>query len=138
MELVELIEKIQTLSTSDRNFILQEIIKDEKVSVTEIILARVYVLEKFKQDARQDIVTVAQAGLELGEKEMRLVTGMGGKTRKKTNSFKLSMVKCLVDAGAFKGSKYGDELANIDYSAIDKKWYEDCWQPVTTKQELKR
>lgn len=134
MELFRIVEEIKQLSTDDRFMVLKELIKDEKVSVTELIVAKVYNLEEFKKNAIRDITKVAEAGMELGEREMRAVTKISGYTRKKDDSFKLAMVKCLIDAGAYKGTAYGDEIAAADFSSIDKDWYEWSWKPATTKE----
>lgn len=132
MKVYELIEEIKSLDTSQRNLILQEIMKDEAVSATEILIAKVGSLERFKQDAKLDIVKVAEAGMELGEREMRSVTKIKGNTRKKTDTFKLAMVRCLLDAGAFYNTEYGKQIEAADYSSIDKDWYEWGWKPKTT------
>lgn len=135
LDVVRLAAEIKELDTSDRMRLLQEIIKDERISVTELLVAKVANLEDFKRKAKRDIPKIAEAGLELGEKEMRKVTGIGGYTRKKTDSFKLAMVKCLIDAGGYKGTKYGDEIAAADYSSIDEDWYDWSWKPSTIEEQ---
>lgn len=136
MEVIKLAEKIKKLDTNNRFYLLREIMKDEDVSVTELLVAKIADLEDFKDKARRDIPKIAEAGLELGEEEMRSITGIGGRARKKDDSFKLAMVRCLLDAGAFKGSQYGDEIATTDFSSIDDSWYDRSWKPQTTlKQE---
>jgi hypothetical protein len=136
MEVIELANKIKNLNTNDRMYLLEEIFKDESVSATELLVAKIANLEKFKMDAKRDIVKIAEAGMELGEKEMRSVTKIGGRTRKKSNTFKLAMVRCLIEAGAHRGTEYGEEIAAADFSAIDEEWYEWGWKPKTTKYNL--
>lgn len=137
MEFHELINQIKSLSTDDRNTVLVKLLEDDEVSAVEILVAKIYRLEDFSRKARRDIPKIAEAGLELGEKEMRKVTGIGGYTRKKTDAFKLAMVKCLVDAGGYRSTVYGDKIAGTDFSAIDKDWYDWSWKPETY-EELKR
>lgn len=132
MEVTEIISRMKRLSSDDRYHVLIELLKDDKIPVSELIVAKVSSLERFKQDAKRDINRIAEAGMELGEKEMRAVTKIKGKTRKKTDSFMLAMVKCLVDAGAYRGSIYGDKLASVDYSSVDEDWYKHAWQPKTS------
>ena len=134
-EIIRLAESIKQLDTSDRMRLLQEILKDEQVSVTELLVAKIVNLEDFKRKAKRDIPKIAEAGLELGEKEMRSVIKLPGYTRKKTDTFKLAMVKCLIDAGGFRGTAYGDQIAAADFSSIDKDWYDWAWKPQTTEEQ---
>lgn len=128
-DVMRLSDEIKSLDTYDRMRLLQEILKDESVSITELLVTKIAKLEDFKHKAQRDIPKIAEAGLELGEKEMRKVTGIGGYTRKKTDAFKLAMVKCLVDAGGYGSTTYGDQIAATDFSSVDKDWYEWGWKP---------
>jgi len=131
----ELAEEIKGLNSDDRMYLLAEIFKDDQVSATELLYSKMASLEKFKLDAKNDIRMVATAGMELGEREMRRVLKTKDNTRKKTDSFYLSMVRSLLDAGAHQGTQFADELEKSDFSPIDRKWYEECWQPRTTRNK---
>lgn len=137
MEIIELANRIKKLSANDRMYLLREILNDESISVTELLVSKVADLEDFKKKAKNDIVMVATAGIELGEKEMRDVTKIKGYTRKKDDSFKLAMVKCLIEAGAYRGTEYGDEIADADFGSVDQDWYESSWRPLTFKGKEK-
>lgn len=137
-ELFGLADKIKDMSTSDRQYLLREIFTDEKVSVTELLVARIHSLEQFKVDAKEDIRKIAEAGMELGEREMRRVFKTRGNTRKKTDGFYIAMVRCLLDAGAYRSTEYAKELEARDFSSIDRDWYEWNWQPKTTLELHKK
>jgi hypothetical protein len=134
MEITALAKSIRSLDANERMRLLLEIIEDENVSITELVVAKTLQLEDFKKKAIRDMPRIAEAGLELGEKEMRKVTGIKGRTRKKTDTFNLAMVKCLIDARGYYGTEYGKQIASVDFSSIDTDWYEQSWQPQTYKE----
>lgn len=132
MDFHDLVNRIKDLTTDQRMFILSELLKDEKVSATELLVAKISQLEQFKYNAKNDILTVAHAGIELGEREMRRVLKAKGNTRKKDDSFYIAMVRCLMDAGAYRGTEFGKEIESSDFSSVDRDWYEQAWKPKTT------
>ena len=132
IEVYEIAQKIKSMNTESRQILLNEIFADEKVSATELLVAKIYSLEHYKTNAKNDIRKIAEAGMELGEREMRRVLKTKENTRKKTDDFYLAMVRCLLDAGAYRNTEYAKQLEASDYSSIDTEWYEWSWKPVTT------
>jgi hypothetical protein len=136
MELANLLIQIKKLSRDERIYLMREILKDDSISITDALVAQISNLEQFKRDAKHDIVKVAEAGMELGEREMRRLTKIKGNTRKKTDTFYMSMIRCLLDAGAYKGTEYGKQIEGADFSTIDEDWYGWAWKPKTTREKI--
>lgn len=132
IEVYEIAQKIRSMNTESRQILLNEIFADEKVSAIGLLVAKIYSLEDYKANAKNDIKKIAEAGMELGGCEMRRVLKTKENTRKKTDDFYLAMVRCLLDAGAYRGTEYAKQLEASDYSSIDTKWYEWAWKPATT------
>ena len=141
LKVIRLAKEIAALDTADRNRLLAEIVKDEHVSVTELLTVKIANLETFRDLARTDMTRIAEAGIELAEPEVRKVAKIGGRVRKKSVTFRLAMLRCLLDARAYEGTEYGRQLESTDFSAIDSKWYEDAWKPQSISrgsEQLKR
>ena len=55
IEVYEIAQKIRSMNTKSRQILLNEIFADEKVSATELLVAKIYSLEDYKTNAKNDI-----------------------------------------------------------------------------------
>lgn len=134
----ELIKQLKSFDKAEVHTVAKAIVNDRLLDIGTLLIEYIINLQEEKDSIQRDVVMVSEAGLALGEKNVRKSTGVGGRTRSLSPGVQLAMTRCLLEAGALKGSVYGDQLRDsIDISDMDEGWYKRAWQPNGKVYQIK-
>lgn len=129
MKATQALKAMQELTSQERYFVLTQLLASEDINITGLVKERERHLLKFKEDAYHDIQVLSQAGLQLGESNIKKIPKIKQQYKR---ILQIAMANTLISTGVIKGTPHEKELKkNIsfkDFSDKDKDWYESFWK----------
>lgn len=124
-EAIEVLDAMKRLSNNEKLWVINQLVVGEDLSLLGIIHAEAERLEKFRKKARNDIRKLAEAGMYLGEKQIKKIPTL---KEKRERQLQAALARTLLSTGIREGTKSGEKIkATVDFTEIDEKWYQDCW-----------
>lgn len=124
---------MEVLNESEKLYVINMLLQAEEISLKTVIVAEANRLEDFRLKSRNDIRKLATAGLDLGEKQIKLIPKM--KNDNKRNLF-AAFTKTLLSTRVYYDTPFEKNiLATIDFSGIDEEWYQECWALESVKKQ---
>lgn len=120
------------LDKREVNYLILHLLHEEKIDIPMLVNKYTEYLTNFKHDAQRDIRNLAEAGLELGQQNIKKISSVKSDNKKQLHT---ALAHTLLTAG-FRGTKFNEELSKyVDMSIVDQDWYENCWQLKTIRGE---
>lgn len=120
------IKAFEKLGANTKNQALLEMLNSGVIDLAPAMVAYAEHLAAYKHNAQQDMSTLARAGIDLAEKEIKKIPSIKSSNKRE---LKTAQAYTLISTGVYSGTKFGDELEKrVDIKIVDPKWYEDCWK----------
>lgn len=126
------LDLMKRLSEEEKLYVINRLVATEDMSLLTVIYAETKRLELYRQRSREDIRKLAEAGLYLGNKQIKKIPSI---KEKRERQLQAALTRTLLATGIRNGTKSSKEIdANIDFSEINEEWYRECWALESVKE----
>lgn len=129
------ITAMSALNEQEQTHVVTELLRSDKLDMAQALQIQAKYLTQYKKDARNDMRMLSEAGLILGEKQIKAIP----KSPAKDRELNAGLARTLLSGGGFATTKHHEELAKcVEGIEVNEDWYQRSWalqHPYVPKQE---
>lgn len=126
-DLSKALEAFKKLDKNEVNFLLRRLLAEEKVDIPALITSYAQYLADFRHAAQNDIRKLAEAGLELGTKEIKKIPTIKNPKSHDKKGLYTALAHTLLAAG-YRDTAFNKKLSEtLDMSIVGVDWYNHSW-----------